>query len=189
MATSSPGGELVHPAAESSPWDGVTRFDVAADNAIDRIRGPVADRIFTTASRFGEFSIGWIAIGIVDGLVSKRPRDSLRLAALIGAESLVVNQGIKRLFRRARPDRLHPEQYGIRRPITSSFPSGHASSAFYAATLLTARHRRLAPLWFGVAILVAVSRPYTRMHHASDVVAGAATGLVLGQMARRVWSD
>jgi membrane-associated phospholipid phosphatase len=34
--------------------------------------------------------------------------------------------------------------------------------------------------------LVASSRVYTRMHHTSDIVAGAALGVALGTIARRV---
>jgi membrane-associated phospholipid phosphatase len=80
-----------------------------------------------------------------------------------------------------------PERLGVRRPVTSSFPSGHASSAVFAATLLSEGHTRRAPLWFALAGVVAASRPYAKLHHTSDVVAGAATGLTLALVARRLW--
>ena len=34
---------------------------------------------------------------------------------------------------------------------------------------------------------VATSRAYVRIHHASDIVAGAAVGLALAAVARRLW--
>jgi membrane-associated phospholipid phosphatase len=34
---------------------------------------------------------------------------------------------------------------------------------------------------------VASSRVYVKMHHASDVVAGAALGFAMAHLARRVW--
>ena len=75
----------------------------------------------------------------------------------------------------------------MRRPTTSSFPSGHASSAAFAATVLTGWDgRRTAPLWWALAIAVATSRAFVRIHHPSDVVAGMATGAVLGLGARRI---
>jgi membrane-associated phospholipid phosphatase len=37
-----------------------------------------------------------------------------------------------------------------------------------------------------VALVVAASRVHVRMHHASDVFAGAAIGAALGEMARRL---
>ncbi|HEX4822257.1 MAG TPA: phosphatase PAP2 family protein, partial [Acidimicrobiales bacterium] len=79
----------------------------------------------------------------------------------------------------ARPHRL-------RTPRSSSFPSGHASAAFTAATLL-AEDNPMAPVYYAAAAVVASSRVYVKIHHASDVLAGAATGLILGRIARRIW--
>jgi undecaprenyl-diphosphatase len=75
----------------------------------------------------------------------------------------------------------------MRRPITSSFPSGHATAAFTAASVLAHTGRGDA-LWFALATVVAGSRVYVRMHHASDVIAGAVLGIALGRVARR-WFD
>jgi len=90
-------------------------------------------------------------------------------------------------FRRVRPELDEPQEplpYGMHRPVTSSFPSGHAASAFTAAVLLA--DSPLAPAYFVLATGVAASRVYVRMHHASDIVAGAALGVLLGVVARRV---
>ena len=105
-------------------------------------------------------------------------------AGLIGLESLIVNQGIKRLFRRARPTTSGDARFTIRTPSTSSFPSGHASAAFFAASVLTYWSGwATAPAWFAVALIVATSRIYVRIHHASDIVGGAIVGAALGQVA------
>ncbi|MFT3855808.1 MAG: phosphatase PAP2 family protein [Ilumatobacteraceae bacterium] len=97
-------------------------------------------------------------------------------------ESATVNQGVKRVFRRRRPTEAGDPRYPVRRPSTSSFPSGHASAAFFAATIFIARDgRRAAPLWLALAGVVATSRVYVRIHHPSDVVAGAAVGALFGQ--------
>jgi undecaprenyl-diphosphatase len=72
--------------------------------------------------------------------------------------------------------------------MTSSFPSGHASAAAFAATALIGWDGdRSAPLWGGIATTVAISRAYVRIHHASDVVAGAAVGAAMGLVARQVF--
>jgi undecaprenyl-diphosphatase len=167
----------------------VGRFDEWADAQLERVRGnPLADAVFNTASTLGEFSLMWHATNLVrraTGLGSARQVPVL--AALIGAESLVVNQGIKPLFRRTRPTDAGDDRYHVRRPLTSSFPSGHASAAAFTATVLSGWDgRRLAPLWWSMAATVAVSRAYVRIHHASDVVAGLATGAALGAAARRL---
>ena len=78
-----------------------------------------------------------------------------------------------------------PLPYGMHRPITSSFPSGHAVSVFTAATVLAGGADT--PLLYPLATAVALSRVYVRMHHLSDVVVGAALGVAIGSVARRVF--
>jgi undecaprenyl-diphosphatase len=167
----------------------VARFDATIDRWLEHWRGrPVPDAVFHTASRLGEWSALWHGIGAI--LAFSTPggaRRSLRLAALLGAESLIVNQGIKRLFARARPTLTGDPRLQVRQPLTSSFPSGHASSGFFAATILSRSSPTLRPLWFGLATVVAMSRPYVRIHHASDVVAGAIVGRALAEVADRAW--
>ncbi|MEO6124114.1 MAG: phosphatase PAP2 family protein [Ilumatobacteraceae bacterium] len=167
----------------------VLAFDEWVDQRLESWRGnPLADFVFTNASHLGDFSVIWHIIGAARGLTSDTRADqAFVLSAALAAESLVVNQGIKRLFRRERPTETGDPRFHIRQPSTSSFPSGHASSAFVAATLLCGwSGKRSAPMWFGIAVIVAISRVYVRIHHASDIVGGAVVGLGLGAVARRV---
>ncbi len=168
----------------------VDRFDERADELLEALRGhPAADRLFLAASHLGDFSLIWHIIGITRGMAKRRPDQVIVLAALLGVESLVVNQGVKRLFRRERPTTTGDERLTVRRPTTSSFPSGHASSAAFAATVLTGWDgRRLGALWIAIAAIVGTSRAYVRIHHASDVVGGAVLGAGLGLAARKLLS-
>jgi undecaprenyl-diphosphatase len=110
------------------------------------------------------------------------------VGAGVAVESVVVNLGIKSLFRRKRPtwENPLPRPQHLRNPRTSSFPSGHATSAFTAAALL-GEGDPLKPVYYGVAAIVAWSRVYVKIHHASDVVAGIAIGAVLGRIGRRLF--
>lgn len=167
----------------------VERFDTWADAQLERLRGnPVADRLFIAASTLGDFSLVWHLANVARAATGPTRRRQLPvLAALIGLESLIVNQGIKRLFKRVRPTERGDDRYMVRRPSTTSFPSGHASAAAFAATVLTSWDgKRSAPLWWSIAGVVATSRAYVRIHHASDVVAGMGVGRILGLAARRV---
>jgi undecaprenyl-diphosphatase len=165
-------------------------------NAIDRVgEGLIAplrgrdmpDRVFYAASALADHSILWHSIGAVRALSGPRGRrEAARLSAALGVESLVVNIGVKSLFRRRRPVIDYVRPFGLRTPRTSSFPSGHASSAFLAATLLTDGTPALAPLWFSLATVVAASRVHVRIHHPTDVVAGAALGVALGLAIRKI---
>ncbi|MGA1387089.1 MAG: phosphatase PAP2 family protein, partial [Ilumatobacteraceae bacterium] len=109
---------------------------------------------------------------------------AVALALLMGAESLLLNQGIKRLFRRERPTAAGDDRFTVRRPLTSSFPSGHASSAFFAAVVLSGWvGATLTVVIFVVAVIIAVSRVVVRIHHVSDILVGSVVGALLGTIA------
>lgn len=165
----------------------VDDFDQHVDDLLETWRSsPELAKVFTAASHLGDFSLIWHLVGAARGVTNdKRAQQALVLSALLGAESLLVNQGVKRLFRRQRPTTSGDERFDVRTPSTTSFPSGHASSAFFAATVLsTWGGRRTAPLWFGLAGVVAVSRAFVRIHHASDVIGGMVLGCGLGLLVR-----
>ena len=69
----------------------------------------------------------------------------------------------------------------------TSFPSGHATASFAFATLVTLETHHwkpsstwyVAPVMFGGATMVGVSRLYSNAHWASDVVMGAGIGTVV----------
>lgn len=161
--------------------------DDAVDQWFDRYRRPALDPLFYGLSSAADHALLWIAIGALRAARRGEPAIALRFGAALGAESALTNGLIKLAFRRIRPASAPPGPlpYGLRRPRTSAFPSGHATSAFMAATLFS-EGNGTAPAYFTLASLVAASRVYVRMHHASDTVAGALLGLLLGQVAKRV---
>jgi undecaprenyl-diphosphatase len=166
-------------------------FDKAVDAQFDRIRGnKVADRIFYGASALGDHGLIWLILGALRGLRGGANHQHLRAAARVGVgvgvESALVNLGIKSLFRRKRPTWDLQRPLHLRTPRTSSFPSGHATSAYTAAALLSDQDR-LKPVYYGIAAVVAWSRVYVRIHHASDVVAGIAVGVLLGRLGKKLF--
>lgn len=163
--------------------------DFRVDMAWDRIRGNrVADRVFYTASEVGDFGLVWMAAAALHALGGneRQGRALLRMAGALGVESVLVNQGMKRLFRRQRPVWEGQRPRGLRKPSTSSFPSGHSTSAVTAAVLLAQTSPLPAPLWFCMAGVVATSRIHVKIHHASDVVGGLLVGAVIGSVIRRL---
>ncbi len=166
-------------------WLAVERFDKTVDDFFDaHLRGrPGLDKVMYAASALGDHSAIWLALAAVQGLRSGQGlRPLLRAGALLGGESVLVNGLVKLAFRRQRPETTEARPLPLRTPLTSSFPSGHASAAFFAAALL--RDDRWGPLYYVMAAIVASSRVYVSIHHPSDVVAGAALGAALGELAR-----
>jgi undecaprenyl-diphosphatase len=97
----------------------------------------------------------------------------------IAVTSATVNLGVKPLAHRMRPDRLGPDLATARHipmPRSTSFPSGHAASAF-AFAYAVGRH--LPGLAVPIRLLagaVAYSRVHTGVHYPGDVVVGSILG-------------
>jgi undecaprenyl-diphosphatase len=183
---SADGTFLIEPPHDLGP---IARFDARVDKAFDRLRGnrPI-DRVFYAATELGDFGLIWVLIGSGRGLRSEHDLGTAgRLTATLAVESVLVNGLIKQLFKRERPVSQEPRPYKMRIPMSTSFPSGHSSTAVVAAMLLSEARPRSAPFYWSVAALVASSRIHVRIHHASDVVGGVATGLVIGTVARTFW--
>ncbi|MEZ5225948.1 MAG: phosphatase PAP2 family protein [Acidimicrobiales bacterium] len=107
-------------------------------------------------------------------------RAALRGVLSIAASSLVVNAGLKPLLPRHRPDVVARALPFVRRPVSSSFPSGHSASAaaFAAATVMELPIA--APIVVPLAGLLGLSRATTGVHYPSDIVVGAGVGLAGG---------
>lgn len=168
----------------------LSAFDHGVEAGFERLRGksPI-DRLFYTASSLADFSLLWHLVGTGRGLTSPRhQREAVRLGVALGVESVVLNMGIKSLFRRTRPLRQAHERHQLRRPRSSSFPSGHATSGFMAAGLLSEGRPALERVgWHLLATIVAASRVHVGIHYGSDVIAGAAMGAGFGRLVRRLW--
>ena len=107
----------------------------------------------------------------------------VRLSAGLGVESLLVNQGVKRLFHRQRPVYVAGDgPDGAAHAPHEQLPERPRQLRLLRRRPARRRQPRLAGLWFGLAGVVACSRIHVRMHHASDVVVGAAIGATFGMV-------
>ncbi len=166
----------------------LNRLDLAVYAAIAATPSPTLDRGFRQISRAADHSKVWLAGGALlacaGGAAGRRAAvNGLASTALTSA---VVNLLLKPLGRRRRPDRsLHqvPNSRQVAMPQSTSFPSGHAASAFaFAAGVASALPQAGIPL-SAAASLVAYSRVHTGVHYPLDVVAGSVTGMALAPLA------
>jgi hypothetical protein len=116
-----------------------------------------------------------------------------------GTEAVLLGSSITWIFKgfagRARPfvsGDTTAQDFRFGRGFTDSdrqsFPSGHTTAAFAAASAVTSEAERIwphhtwlvAPAMYGGATLVGLSRMYHDKHWASDVVLGAAIGTFSG---------
>jgi undecaprenyl-diphosphatase len=166
----------------------VESFDELVDSKLGVLRGrPTADRLASVASFLGDHGLVWFLLSVVRSRRGARDRFIARRAVVFtGAVAPLVNSGLKRATGRMRPQFRGNQSALVRIPRTASFPSGHTLAAWSAATLLAEGDPR-AIGYYAVAAAVSVSRVHLRLHHATDVVAGAAIGIVLGRIGRALF--
>lgn len=171
----------------SAVQDRIRAFDAAVDELFTELRGnATVDHVMYGASALGDFSLIWHIAGTTEALRG-RQREAVRLALALGAESVLINGVVKSFFNRHRPAWEIERPRKLRKPRSSSFPSGHATSAFMAATLLgRGRPVTTKAAWYALATVVAASRVHVKIHHASDVVGGAVIGVALGAAVGRI---
>ena len=133
----------------------------------------------------------WVGLAIVVGLTLRLgiiPTATLTLltvAATFAADSACF--GLKDLVERTRPFVAHPQIDPLYVVHSSSFPAGHAATAFAGATLLSHIAPRGAPGFLLLAAAIGYSRVYVGVHYPSDVLAGALVGAVIGFIAIGIW--
>jgi undecaprenyl-diphosphatase len=166
------------------------RFDAAVMRSMrggDDLGDPIGPEWFEDMARdvtaLGSFAVFGLATLVTAGglwLQGNRRAATVTLVAIVGAVGL--NQALKALFDRARPD-LVPH---VARVVSASFPSAHAMlSAVVYLTLgaLVAQvqvRRRVKGFVIACAVLLALavgaSRVYLGVHYPTDVLAGWAIG-------------
>lgn len=164
------------------------QIDAALYGAIARTPTPALDRAMARLSHAADYSR--LSIASAAFLALARGPAGRRAAAhgltALGATSALVNLAVKPLGRRRRPDRAGvqvPADRHVPMPRSTSFPSGHAASAFAFATGVAHALPSAGVPLRGLAALVAYSRVHTGVHYPGDAVAGALVGTVVAQLA------
>ena len=150
---------------------------------------PVLDFIMITFSRLGNNGFIWCLITVILLIFPKTRKSGLICAVALLLSLLFCNAILKNLIARPRPydvlDWLSP----LMPPLPDySFPSGHASASFAAATALFFSDIRRPQVIavFVLATLISLSRIYVGMHYPSDVLGGLITGMLCGYLAHSI---
>lgn len=125
------------------------------------------------------------------GAKARHGADQLMLGAALAT---ILPHLIKRFVDRERPDRrvVHGRRHGIPRSGNKwdSFPSGHAVQLGTLATLgYRLAGRRVRPLLWPAALVLAATRIVLLAHYASDVAAGLVLGAMVGRTAAATLSN
>lgn len=145
---------------------------------------PMLDKIMILFTATGDRGLIWILLSIL--LLANKKTRYIGLATL-GALilSTIMGEGIlKHIVQRPRPYADFPLIHLlVDKSSTFSFPSGHTTSSFAAAYVLSKYLKKLSPLIWILAVTIAFSRLYLFMHYPSDIIAGIVLGLLCGKVA------
>ncbi|MDR0884321.1 MAG: phosphatase PAP2 family protein [Oscillospiraceae bacterium] len=181
--------------------DAILHFDwnifAALESALNIGHNGVLDNFFAFITTLGDSGIFWLGLGIIM-LFFKKTRIwgagvILAVAITGGLNDLLL----KPLFERPRPfDFDWPAWTGrpfyypeiIARPDGFSFPSGHTSSSFAAATALWCIDDKKSRRAFAIpgtilAAIIGFSRLYLHVHYPTDVLGGVLAGMLYGLIA------
>ena len=163
-------------------------LDRAVYTAVHATPSPTVDHALARISGAADHSRIWLLVAAGMSLVGGRPRRAALVAvAAVGVTSATVNLVVKPLVRRERPDRLETVRtHVVPMPLSTSYPSGHAASAFAFSTAAGGGVPLLDTALRLAATTVAYSRVHTGVHYPGDVLTGGLIGAAIGTAARQV---
>ena len=130
-------------------------------------------------TRLGDGPVYAIAVPIALFLSFDHPVALLGVFLLAMGVEKVSYYLLARYFKRQRPFlKLANQGQGIAPPNEFSFPSGHSSSAFCMATLLSHYFATLTWVFYATAAAIALSRLVLKVHFPLDLIAGSTLGFI-----------
>jgi undecaprenyl-diphosphatase len=143
-----------------------------------RWHSPGLESAMQALGKAGNNGVVWVVLGVALAILDWERREAWLICAALGPIAIVLNYGIKLLVKRPRPvlEGLPPLGGA---PSSLSFPSAHALSSFAVATAMYRVDSATAGALL-IAVAISFGRPYLGMHYPSDVLAGAALGILLG---------
>lgn len=164
----------------------LAQFDSVALEWLHGIHWAPLTVVFVIASAWWvKWPLFAVTGGCCDAFRRRLPTAALAAAVAAGlAEGVTVV--LKYLTERARPPLADPAiEAMISLPDSTSFPSGHAATAFAAATAVGMLYPRFRAPLLALAGMVALSRVYLGVHFWSDVLVGSLLGIAIGLVTAR----
>lgn len=163
-------------------------FDMVILDLIQgNMKSGLMDSIMPLISHLGDSGLVWIILSI--GLVIPKKTRKLGFVMIIALvlNGIICNIILKPMLARIRPFDVNTSiKLLINKPRDFSFPSGHTSASFTAASVLFFRRSKLFVPSLILATLIGFSRLYLYVHYPSDVVGGIFLGIVCGYMGHRI---
>jgi len=162
----------------------INTIDISILNYIaSHLHTNLLDKIMPLITYLGDKGFIWILIAVILIISQKyRKVGFVLLGALL--LSTMLGEGIlKHIIRRLRPCATIPaSKLLITKPLSFSFPSGHTTSSFAAASVLSKFIHKYKFAFFILASAIAFSRVYLYVHYPSDILGGIVLGLICAKI-------
>lgn len=157
------------------------KWDIKLFNLInDNLKTPFLDKVMPYFTNLGG-AMATFCILVVFSFLYIFPLQKTLIALAL---TQIIVQFLKQHISRIRPYEALPDVNFDHNFALSdySFPSGHSATIFCIATMASWGVPWLAPVFFGIALLVAISRIYLGLHFPSDVMVGSVIGWLCAAM-------
>ena len=152
------------------------------------MKSPIMDMIMVFVSTLGDKGyIYYVILALL--LINKKTRKvGIVMGIAMILNFVICNLGLKPLVARTRPYDINTVvEILVHKPSSYSFPSGHSAQAFCVASALLFTKFKYAKPMFIFACVVGFSRLYLYVHFLSDVLGGAAVGMLCGYLAYHIF--
>lgn len=162
----------------------IKAWDDKVLNKISQKHTPILNRIMVIATTLGNHGYIWFAFTIPFLVMSKWRVTGFTILVAMCIAWVGGEITLKHIVGRVRPcHKISESEMLIKHPPHYSFPSGHTTSSFAVATVMSI----LCPLWviptFLAACIIGFSRMYLLVHYPTDVLAGVVLGIICGIVA------
>lgn len=157
------------------------------------------DFLMPIITHLGSGGILWIVLTIIMLLFKQTRKIGFCMALSLVFSLILCNLTIKPIVARQRPFEINKDAVLIiKKPTDFSFPSGHSSASFAAATAFLMgnivkigdkkhiANKKYVVIVFVIAFLIAISRLYLYVHFPSDVFFGIILGIICGYTASKI---
>lgn len=147
-------------------------------SSLKALHSPFLNTVMAIFSMIGYNGFFVIALGLILLIFTKTRKTGFQVLMAVVIGFIIGNLILKNIVCRVRPY----EAYTFLEPMVptppdTSFPSGHTTNVFAAATAIFLNHKKAGIAALVIASLVAFSRMYNAMHYPTDVLAGIVIGV------------
>ena len=153
----------------------------------ENMRSDFLDTVVPMITSLGDKGWFWICAACIMIIIPQTRKIGMAAGLALIFSLLITNMTLKPLVERIRPYDINTAiELLIRPPSDYSFPSGHTSASFAAASAMFFINKKIGIPALILAAAIGLTRLYLYVHFPTDVLGGAAVGIIAGYAAAKI---